>query len=51
VQTLDLGRMVSATYPLHRYTEAIEHAADAGPRGAVRVAFDLRGEKQRDDLR
>lgn len=51
VQSLDLGRLVSATYPLHRYTEAVEHAAAAGARGAVRVAFDLRSEKQRDDLR
>jgi threonine dehydrogenase-like Zn-dependent dehydrogenase len=38
----DLGRLVSATYPLSRYTEAIEHAANAGMRGAVKVAFDLR---------
>jgi threonine dehydrogenase-like Zn-dependent dehydrogenase len=50
VQAADLGRLVSASYPLSRYTEAIEHAADAGTRGAVRVAFDLRNEKQRDDL-
>jgi threonine dehydrogenase-like Zn-dependent dehydrogenase len=50
VQRLDLGRLVSATYPLHRYTDAIEHAANAGPRGAVKIAFDMRNEKQRDDL-
>jgi threonine dehydrogenase-like Zn-dependent dehydrogenase len=50
VRRLDLGRLVSATYPLHRYEEAIEHAANAGPRGAVKVAFDMRNEKQRDDL-
>ena len=37
-----LQRLLSATYPLARYTEAIEHAATAGPRGAVKVAFDLR---------
>lgn len=37
-----LDRLVSATYPLARYTDAIEHAAQAGPRGAVKVAFDLR---------
>ena len=37
-----LDRLVSATYPLARYTEAIEHAANAGARGAVKVAFDLR---------
>ena len=42
VADADLGRLVSATYPLSRYTEAIEHAATAGPRGAVKVAFDLR---------
>jgi threonine dehydrogenase-like Zn-dependent dehydrogenase len=38
----DLGRLVSARYPLERYPEAIEHAATAGRRGAVKVAFDLR---------
>ena len=38
----DLGRLVSATYPLDRFEAAIEHAAQAGPRGAVKVAFDLR---------
>ena len=38
----ELARLVSATYPLRRYTEAIEHAATAGPRGAVKIAFDLR---------
>ncbi len=37
-----LERLVSATYPLGRYTEAIDHAANAGARGAVKVAFDLR---------
>jgi threonine dehydrogenase-like Zn-dependent dehydrogenase len=47
---LDLGRLVNATYPLHRYEEAVEHAANAGALGAARVVFDLRNEKQRDDL-
>lgn len=42
VADADLGRLVSATYPLARYPEAIEHAANAGARGAVKVAFDLR---------
>ena len=37
-----LGRLVSATYPLSRYEDAIVHAADAGRRGAVKIAFDLR---------
>jgi hypothetical protein len=47
VAAVGLGRLVSATYPLARYRQAIEHAADAGRRGAVKVAFDLRGEKER----
>lgn len=42
VAEADLARLVSATYPLDRYHEAIEHAANAGSRGAVKVAFDLR---------
>jgi threonine dehydrogenase-like Zn-dependent dehydrogenase len=42
-----LDRLVSATYPLDRYREAIDHAANAGRRGAVKVVFDLRGEKRR----
>ncbi|MBQ90086.1 MAG: zinc-binding alcohol dehydrogenase [Acidimicrobiaceae bacterium] len=50
VQEAGLGRLVSATYPLGRYREALEHAAAAGPRGAVKVAFDLRGEKERERL-
>ncbi|MBX3287332.1 MAG: zinc-binding dehydrogenase [Actinobacteria bacterium] len=37
-----LERLLSATYPLSRFAEAIDHAANAGARGAVKVAFDLR---------
>ncbi|MEM9463818.1 MAG: zinc-binding dehydrogenase [Actinomycetota bacterium] len=40
-------KMVSATYPLARYVDAIAHAAESGPRGAVKVAFDMRDEKRR----
>jgi len=40
---LHLGRLVSATYPLADYTDAIAHAAQAGRRGAVKIAFDMRG--------
>jgi len=47
VEARDLGRLVSALYPLHRYRDAIEHAANAGRRGAVKVAFDLRNERGR----
>lgn len=44
---VDLGRLVSATYPLDRFVDALRHAANAGGRGAVKVAFDLRNEKHR----
>jgi threonine dehydrogenase-like Zn-dependent dehydrogenase len=47
VHAADLGRLVSATYPLDDYKDAIAHAAAAGRRGAVKVAFDLRDEKER----
>lgn len=46
VAEADLGRLVSATYPLDRYRDALRHAAEAGPRGAVKIAFDLRSEKR-----
>ena len=42
-----LGRLVSVSYPLDRYRDAIDHAANAGRRGAHKVVFDLRGEKRR----
>jgi threonine dehydrogenase-like Zn-dependent dehydrogenase len=47
VRAADLGRLVSATYPLARFGDAVAHAAGAGPRGAVKIAFDLRNEKER----
>ena len=47
VRDADLGRLVSATYTLDRYRDAIDHAANAGSRGAVKVVFDLRGERNR----
>jgi len=37
------GRLVSATYPLARFEEAVAHAGAAGRRGAVKIAFDVRG--------
>jgi hypothetical protein len=36
---------LSATYPLSEYAHALRHAAEAGPRGAIKVAFDLRNER------
>ena len=35
-------RLLSATYPLDDHVDAIAHAAAAGRRGAVKIAFDLR---------
>ena len=42
VDSARLGRLVSALYPLERYRDAIEHAANVGSRGGVKIAFDLR---------
>ncbi len=50
VRGRDLGRLVSATYPLRRYEDAIAHAASAGSRGAIKIAFDLRSERERDSV-
>ncbi len=47
VDAAGLERLVSATYNLDRYADAIEHAASAGRRGAVKVTFDMRAEKRR----
>ncbi len=42
VRSANLGRLVSAHYPLDRYEEAVRHAANAGRRGSVKIVFDLR---------
>lgn len=42
-----LERLLTAVYPLERFREAIDHAGEAGRRGAVKIAFDLRQEKHR----
>jgi threonine dehydrogenase-like Zn-dependent dehydrogenase len=47
VANADLGRLVSRTYRLDRYADAITHAADAGRRGAVKIAVDLRSPEER----
>ncbi|HVN51937.1 MAG TPA: hypothetical protein VMT43_10915, partial [Acidimicrobiales bacterium] len=47
VTAADLGRLVTTTYPLSRAADAIAHAAEAGPKGAVKIAFDLRSERER----
>lgn len=47
--TFRTERLLSATYPLSDYSHALRHAAEAGPRGAIKVAFDLRGERSKKD--
>jgi threonine dehydrogenase-like Zn-dependent dehydrogenase len=47
IAELDLGRLVSARYPLDRHSDALEHASHAGVRGATKVVFDMRQEKRR----
>ncbi|MGA0879723.1 MAG: zinc-binding dehydrogenase, partial [Ilumatobacteraceae bacterium] len=37
-----LDRLLSATYRLDDYRDALAHAANAGRRGAVKIAFDFR---------
>ena len=39
---LGFERLLSATYPIVEHVDAIAHAASAGRRGAVKIAFDLR---------
>jgi threonine dehydrogenase-like Zn-dependent dehydrogenase len=46
-RAVPLEAMVSAAYPLDRWQEALDHAANAGPRGAVKVVFDMRDERHR----
>ncbi len=40
-RSIDLTPLVSVTYPLTRYTEALDHAMDSGRLGAIKVVFDL----------
>ena len=42
VESANLAQLVSATYPLSQYKQAIRHAAEAGRRGAIKIAFDFR---------
>ena len=37
-----LGRLVSARYPIEHASHALDHAANAGRRGAIKVVFDHR---------
>jgi hypothetical protein len=39
---IEAEHWLSATYPLVDHVDAIAHAAAAGRRGAIKIAFDLR---------
>ncbi len=41
-QSIGLSKLLSATYRLDDYEMAIEHAMNAGKRGSVKIAFDMR---------
>lgn len=47
VRHAGMDRLVSATYRLESYADALSHAANAGRRGAVKIAFDLRSDSSR----
>ena len=47
VKTAKLEQLVSACYSLNDYQEALKHAANAGSRGAFKIVFDLRDERER----
>ena len=47
VKTAKLEELVSACYSLDDYQEALKHAANAGVRGAFKIVFDLRNERER----
>ena len=47
VKTAKLEELVSACYSLDDYQEDLNHAANAGVRGAFKIVFDLRNERER----
>ena len=47
VKSAKLEKLVSACYRLNNYQEALKHAANAGARGAFKIVFDLRDERER----
>jgi hypothetical protein len=49
VAAAGLDRLLSATYRLEDYRDALAHAAQAGRRGAVKIAFDFRSPAVPDD--
>lgn len=46
VRSEKLEELVSATYRLEDYAAALRHADQAGRRGSIKIAFDLRDERR-----
>lgn len=44
-----IERLLSATYPLSDYANALRHASEAGARGAIKIAFDMRNDIAAED--
>ena len=44
VNAIGAERLLTASYPLDDHHDAISHAANAGRRGAIKIAFDLRND-------
>lgn len=44
----DLSQLLSATYQLEDFQGAIDHAMHCGPRGSVKIAFDMRKTRNRE---
>ena len=47
-QSIGLSKLLSATYRLDDYEMAIDHALNAGKRGSIKIAFDLRKAQNRE---
>ena len=48
VDAVRAERLLTATYRLDDHVDAIDHAASAGRRGAVKIAFDVRDQSRRE---
>jgi len=48
VDAVRAERLLTATYRLDDHVDALEHAASAGHRSAVKIAFDLRDQARRE---
>ncbi|NNN18772.1 MAG: zinc-binding dehydrogenase [Acidimicrobiaceae bacterium] len=47
-KNIELSKLLSATYRLEDYEMAVGHALNAGERGSVKIAFDMRKPRKRE---